>query len=149
MKICPRCQMGNSDETVLCRECGASLGEVIALDEEVLLKKETDKYERRQKHRRNLALSGVVLSGVLNVTFFIVSIIRGTFLFPTVLFLLMPVMGYLFIFRPDAMFKYGYQYDIKNIDEAKPTEWFYFKNMVGGVFIMGLSTVMMGFIAFH
>lgn len=149
MKICPRCQMGNSDETVMCKGCGESLGAVPAQDEEEMLKAETKKYERRQRRRRNLELSGVMLSGVLNAAFFIISIIRSTFFFPIVLFLFMPVMGYLFIFRADAMFKYEYQRFIANVDEAKPTDWYYFKNVVGGIFIMVMSTVFMGYIAFH
>jgi hypothetical protein len=149
MKICPKCQTGNSDETVMCRECGASLGTVSAKDEETVLKEEMDKYERRQRRRRNLALSGVILSGVLNVIFFIISVIRSTFYFPTVLFLFMPVFGYLAIFRSDAMFKYEHQYDIANVNEAKPTDWYYFKNAIGGVIIMVMGTAFMGFNAFR
>jgi ribosomal protein L40E len=149
MKICPRCQMGNSDGAVLCRECGTSLGMVSSQDEEELLATEIKKYECRQRRKRILAFSGVILSGVLNVSFFIISIIRGTFLFPMVFLLFMPVMGYLFIFRADAMFKYGYQYDIANVNEAKPTDWYYFRNKIGGVYLLVISVVFMGVIAFH
>jgi hypothetical protein len=141
--------MGNSNQTVICRECGTSLGSVSAQDEEVLLQKEIEKHERKQRRKQVLAYTGVILSGVLNVTFFIISIIRGTFLLPAVLFLFMPAMGYLFIFRPDAMFRYGYQNYIKNINDVKLTELYYFKSTFGGVFIMVLSTAMMGFIAFR
>jgi len=149
MKICPKCQTGNSNETVMCRECGASLGLVSIQDEEAVLKTEVAKYERKQRHKRNLVLSGIILSGVLNIFFFIISIVRGTFLLPIVFFLFTPVMGYFCIFRSEAIFKYEHQYDIENVNEAKPTDWYYFKNMIGGVFIMVMGTAFMGFIAFH
>lgn len=149
MKICPKCQTGNSDETVMCRECGESLGSVSAQDEEAVLKTEMAKCERRQRCRRNLALSGVILSGALNVFFFIISIIRSTFLFPIVFFLFTPVIGYFCIFRSEALFKYEHQYDIENVNEAKPTDWYYFKNMIGGVMLMVMGNAFMGFIAFH
>ena len=141
--------MGNRDESVICRECGASLGKVPSQDEEALLKTEMDKYERRQRRRRNLALSGVILSGVLNMAFFVISIIRGTFLFPAVFFLFTPVFGYLAIFRSDALFRYEHQYDIANVNEARPTEWYFLKNTIGGVIILLMGSAMMGFIAFR
>jgi hypothetical protein len=141
--------MGNNNQAVICRECGTFLGSVSAQDEEVLLEREIKKYELKQKRKQILAYTGVILSGVLNVTFFIISIIRGTFLLPAVLFLFMPVIGYFCIFRSEALFKYEHQYDIENVNEAKPTDWYYFKNMIGGVMLMVMGNAFMGFIAFH
>ena len=149
MKICPKCQAGNSDEMVLCRECGVSLGKVSAQDREALLKTETEKYERRQRRSRNLALVGVILSGVLNIFLFITSIIRGTFFFLTVFFLFTPVMGYFFVFRADALFRLSHFEDFENIDDVRLTDWYYFKNMIGGILVMVMGTIMMGVVALH
>ncbi len=149
MKVCPKCQTGNSDEMVLCRDCGAFLGAVLAQEGDTLFKKEMGEYERKQRRNKNLALLGVFLAGALNVLFLIVSIVRGTFLFPEILILFTPVVGYFAVFRSEALFKFSHFNDFYNIDDIRPTDWYYFKNMIGGILMIVMGTVMMGFIALH
>ncbi len=150
MKICPVCQMGNSNETVMCRECGTSLGAVSIQDAATILKAEMDRYERRQKWLKNLAMTGVILSAVLNVSFFIISIIRHTFFFPVLIVLFMPAVGYLMIFKAEVLFRFEIEvsgnYDIKG--EISPTEWYFFKSAILGALAMLLSTVFIGIITF-
>lgn len=151
MKICPVCQMGNSNETVLCRECGSSLGAVPEQDEEMILKTESDRYERRQRRLRNLKMAGVVLSAALHISLFVVSIIRGTFFFPMLFLLLAPVVGYMMLFRAEKLFQIKINasgdYDVSG--EVRPTEWYLFKNAMQGALIMLASIILMGMIAFH
>jgi len=151
MKICPVCQTGSGDETVVCRECGVSLGAVAAQDEEVVLKAEMDRYERRQRRLKNLAMAGVILSAVLNLSFFVISIIRNTFFFPILLLLPMPAAGYLMIFKAEALFRFEIDvsgnYDIKG--EISPTDWYLLKNAILGVGVMLISTILSGIVALH
>lgn len=151
MKICPVCQMGNSNETVMCKECGTSLGAVPAQDEEVILKTESDRYERKQRRLRNFKMSGVVLSVALHISLFAISIIRGTFFFPMLFLLLAPAAGYMMMFRAEKLFQIKIDasgdYDVNG--EVRPTEWYLFKNAIQGALIMLASIILMGMIAFH
>ena len=150
MKICPRCQMGNSNETVMCRECGASLGAAIAQDAEAILKAASDRYERKQRRIRILKVAWVVLASVLHIIFFVIAIIRGTFIFPVLLLLFMPVGGYMMLFHAEAMFQFKIDasgdYEIRG--EVGPSEWYLFKSTIAGSFIMLASTIFMGIAAF-
>ena len=151
MKICQACQMGNSNEAVICRECGASLTAVLAQDEEMILKAESDRYDRRQRRFRNLKMAGVILSAALHVSLFAISIIRGTFFFPMLFMLLAPAAGYMMMFRAEKLFQIKIDasgdYDVSG--EVRPTEWYLFKNAIQGAMIMLASIILMGMIAFH
>ena len=155
MKICPVCQMGNSDDRVICRECDALLGAVTAQDEETILKAESEKYdrwdERRQRTLRIQRMAGGILSAVLHVSFFVISNIRGNFFFVNLLLLFMPAAGYLMIVKAEKMFEIEViaSNDFEFVGEVRPSEYYLAKNFIRGAALMVGSVILMGIIAFR
>ena len=151
MKVCPVCQMGNSDESMSCKECNAPLGAATVQDGDAILEVESDGYERSQRRFRIFKMAWFVLAVILQICFLVVSIIRGTFAFSVLILLFMPIGGYIMLFHSEAMFKRGIErsLDLEVKGEVSPTVWYLLKCFLGGVLILGLSNFFMAMIAFH
>ena len=141
MKICPKCQAGNNDDAIYCKDCGTSLSKTAIKKAEELLKAESEKRERKEQRTRRMLCALIVVFSVLDFVILGSSIFRGNITFIMLVHLLTIPAGYVAIFHPDALFQLNYSKDIENIHDVEPSEWYYFKCKATGIGVMILGTI--------
>jgi hypothetical protein len=148
MKICPKCQMGNKDDAMYCKDCGISLSRISIKNIEEQLKKEKARVERKEQRTKQLLCMLVAAFGVLDLVILGFSIFHGTMTFIMLIHLLTLPAGYAAILHPDALFHLNHSKDIENIHDVEPSEWYYYKCKAAGISVMALGTISMLILAF-
>lgn len=139
MKICPKCGMNNKDDAKLCMECSASL-HCINVKEACNTEEFFACEERKDRRKKRIHLLMIPLYYVIYITFFVLCLLKTTESIVLLLIpLLFPALYYLSIFHPDAIFRFQHMFDISNLEDVEPSDWYYFSSKLGGYLILVLG----------
>jgi len=140
MKICPNCQTGNGDGALRCKDCGASLVKVKAQSGEEIVRKELELQERRERRQKNALWIAFGSAGALYLAGFVWAAIAGGITFPMVLLaVFLPVMAYVSLFHPVALFRFEHMFTIRDVETAEPSDWYIFTSRLSGFLILGMG----------
>lgn len=147
MKICPKCGFENVDADTFCAKCSAAL-----LGQSVQQGESGDFFqreERREKIKRWTRLSLIPLYYLIYLPFYVgaVKIDRELWLMLG-LPLLIPLLYYLFYFKPETMFRLQHLFEIDNLDEVQVSDWYLFTSKLSAYFlwIFGIAVVIITYV---
>lgn len=136
MKICYKCGCGNSDSSVICKECSASLTDVsVQKAEEIANEKEAWR-ERKEKNIKRIKLMLIPIYYFIFIPVAVLSIINETIMWlPMLLMAALPLYYYLCIFKADLLFELNYMFNL-SVKNAEPTDHYYFTTQLSGYIIL-------------
>ena len=142
MKICPKCGADNPNTATFCSEClfpFIDTKPTIETDSEIFFRQE----EKRQRHRKTLALLVIPIYYIVYISFSIKYIMDGSWFCALLFPLIFPILYYLMMFKADCLFKLEHILDIDNIDNVNISDWYYMGNKIGAalLIIMGLALI--------
>ena len=127
MKKCKKCGYENSDNMTVCESCYSHLDDEKSGETS---EKFFKKLERKEKIKKTINYALLVIYFLIVAPLFFISAqIIGNIGLALLLFLflliIIPVMFYTSLFHPDTLFMFTYFNMISNIEETKPSDWFY------------------------
>jgi amino acid permease len=140
MKICPKCNTGNDDNSIYCKDCGFSIFKIICDQQDYIEELEKRKEE---KHKRKMLIHNILLSflGIVYIYIYI-KILQSEFTFSSIFIgILLPLMSYLQIHHPRLLFIIGHFLTIDNIDEVELSDWYIFSTKLGGYLCLAAAFV--------
>ena len=140
MKSCPICHLLNNDENTKCGNCGTPLS-----SRKSYLSEEGGGGIRWGSYRHFC----IPALGLLNGGLLIASLVLGTFLWEMLLTLLLQVLGIVYIFFPDVMFKLTFGFLIRDGEQVNPGDYYYFHAQFRGFALLICGIVVLIFVTFR
>jgi hypothetical protein len=147
MKICPKCNTGNNNNSINCKDCGMKLSGKCIVDESKIIDEFNLKDERYQNRSRILRRVSLVIISITYLVLYILSIPKGEFFALTFMAVICPTIGYLNIFHPKVLFILGHIFTIENPDDIELTDFYLFTSKISGIIIILVGLVLMGVMA--
>jgi hypothetical protein len=132
LKICPKCNTANNDNTFQCRDCGYSLSEINIEKHRNYVEEIAERDEK--KHRLKMRIHNIILPiiGVFYIYFYIKALSKVGFIELTFMAVLFPILSYMGIHHPRAMFVLKHLFTINNIDDVELSDWYIISSKIGG-----------------
>jgi len=126
MKICPKCNTGNGEKAIQCKDCGYFLNKVSVDSHKKYIEKITEIEET--KHRRKMLIHNITLPiiGVVYIYFLVKSLQDEFSLSIIFAAILLPLLSYVQIHHPRALFVMKHIFTIDNIDDVELSDWYIF-----------------------
>ncbi len=150
MKRCKKCFFENPDSNSICEKCYAPLN--TADDGSKELEMFFEKQEQKEKRAKAFHLALIPVYIVICTVLLILTLINSDYGADIAVFyvvaLVLCALYYFSIFHTDALFKIEHITVIANIDEAKPSDWYYITSRIGAYagLVFGIVLVAIPFI---
>ncbi|MEN2776143.1 DUF6199 family natural product biosynthesis protein [Acetivibrio clariflavus] len=148
MKICPKCNTGNSDNALKCKECEAYIGKIEVTESSKIVDEFNMKEKRREKIKQIAKIICIAFIIASYVLFFIVAFSKEDFFIVLFSSILCVIIGYLNIFHPEILFRLKYFTVIDNIDDVEPSDIYLLSSKLAGVLLLLIGTVIVYVYAF-
>jgi ribosomal protein L40E len=147
LKICPKCNTGNNDNDIQCKDCGYSLSDTIIEKHRNYLEEITERDEKR--HRLKMRIHNIVLLiiGGFYIYFYIKALSKVGFIELTFIAVLFPILSYMGIHHPRTMFVISHIFTIENIDNVELSDWYLISSKIGGYICAIVGFVFMAIFA--
>lgn len=147
MKICPKCNTGNSDNAFQCRDCGFSLSREIVNSRDYV-GEISAREEKQHKFRMLLHIILLPVLGALYVFLYVKALSRGEILETTFVAVLLPLIAYVNIHHPKEVFMLTHILTINNVDDVELSDWYMAGTKISGYLCLVMGFVFIGMFAF-
>lgn len=140
MKICPKCNTGNGDSALQCKDCGTYIGVTKVTNDSKII----DDFNRKEKRKETIKLISKILSFVIAVVsyilFFAKASLKEDFLQVAFMSLLLISMGYFVFFHAEVAFKMKYSFIVQDINNVEPSDLYLLFSRLSGIvlFLIGI-----------
>lgn len=148
MKICPKCNTGNSDNALKCKECEAYIGKIEVKESSQIINEFNMKEERRERIKQITKILSIAIVVASYVLFFIIASSKEDFFLVFLCSIVCEIIGYLNTFYPEALFKLKYFTVIDNIEDVEPSDLYLFSSKLAGILFLLLGIVIIYVYAF-
>ncbi len=150
MKICPKCECANVDTATLCKECGSPFRGQDREDYEKRVAAEDALRQRKERRREIVKWSAAAGAGAIALAVTVAGfVLRGGWFFQFFCIGWFIIgMGVVQLIFPDAVFRFRHMFDIANIDDVRPSDFYYITTAIGAVALIVCGAVIMAGPAF-
>ena len=141
MKICPKCNCANENDSIICKDCSNLISKVKA-DSIDYIEAINKKEERKHKFRKRLHMILIPLLGIIYVYLYINSLNYISFIEATFIGVLFPVLAYINIHNPKLLFILRHIFTIDNIDEVELSDFYIVCTKIGGIVLLVIAFVL-------
>lgn len=147
MKICPKCNTGNDNHAIQCKDCGASISQT-GITQQNFVEERSAGEEKR--HRRKMLVHNIVLPvlGIAYVSLYIKALSKANPFQVTLIAVVLPLIAYLNIHHPRVLFVIRNIFTIDNIDDVELSDWYVIGTKISGYICIAAALVFMSISAF-